>query len=244
MKYSFHAEAEKELNDARDYYNNCQNGLGSEFVEEVYAAIQNILSFPHAWAPLSKNTRRSLTNRFPYGVIYQITHDEIPEEYMELKGFSPVADMRAKILILGTFPGEESLRQKEYYAHPRNLFWDMMGSICGAGRDKDYNARLTILKKKRIALWDVLKSCSRQGSVDTGIRDGRFNDFNTFLSRYSVKAVFFNGKTAERLFQQHVVIPKSMPAPHLFVLPSTSPANARMAKDEKVRRWCEVKQYL
>ena len=77
MKYSFHAEAEKELNDARDYYNNCQNGLGVEFVEEVYAAIQNILSFPHAWAPLSKNTRRSLTNRFPYGVIYQITHGEI-----------------------------------------------------------------------------------------------------------------------------------------------------------------------
>jgi len=166
------------------------------------------------------------------------------EEYMELKGFSPVADMRAKILILGTFPGEESLRQKEYYAHPRNLFWDMMDCICGAGRDKDYNARLTILKKKRIALWDVLKSCSRQGSVDTRIRDGRFNDFTTFLSRYSVKAVFFNGKTAERLFRQHVVIPKLTPSPHLFALPSTSPANARMAKDEKVRRWREVKQYL
>ncbi|MDO8445658.1 MAG: type II toxin-antitoxin system RelE/ParE family toxin [Deltaproteobacteria bacterium] len=77
MKYSFHEEAEKELNDAIDYYNECQNGLGYELVEEVYSAIQNILLFPHAWAPLSQNTRRCLTNRFPYGVIYQITHDEI-----------------------------------------------------------------------------------------------------------------------------------------------------------------------
>ena len=77
MKYSFHEEAEKELNDAIDYYNECQNGLGFEFVEEVHSSIQNILLFPSAWAPLSPNTRRCLTNRFPYGVIYQITADEI-----------------------------------------------------------------------------------------------------------------------------------------------------------------------
>ena len=77
MKYSFHAKAEKELNDAIDYYNECQNGLGFEFAEEVYATIENVLSLPHAWSLLSPHTRRCLTNRFPYGVIYQITHDEI-----------------------------------------------------------------------------------------------------------------------------------------------------------------------
>ena len=77
MKYSFHADAEKELNDAIDYYNECQNGLGHEFAEEVYSSIRNIISFPQAWAPLSPNTRRCLTNRFPYGVIYQITENEI-----------------------------------------------------------------------------------------------------------------------------------------------------------------------
>jgi len=77
LKYSFHSDAEKELNEAITYYNECQNGLGLEFAKEVYLAIQNILSFSHAWPPLSANTRRCLTNRFPYGVIYQITDEEV-----------------------------------------------------------------------------------------------------------------------------------------------------------------------
>jgi len=68
LNYSFHPDAEKELNETIVYYNECQNGLGLEFAKEVYLTIQNILSFPHAWAPLSENTRRCLTNRFPYGV--------------------------------------------------------------------------------------------------------------------------------------------------------------------------------
>lgn len=77
MKYSFHPTAETELNQAVDYYNKCQGGLGQEFAKEIYLAIQNILSFPDAWAPLSANTRRCLTKRFPYGVIYQTTDDEV-----------------------------------------------------------------------------------------------------------------------------------------------------------------------
>ncbi len=77
MTYSFHPLAEKELNDAIDYYNKCQDGLGIEFAEEVYKAIQFILQFPQAWSPLSKNTRRCITNRFPSGVIYQEKKDEI-----------------------------------------------------------------------------------------------------------------------------------------------------------------------
>ena len=77
MKYSFHPAAEKELNDAVDYYNECQSGLGLEFAKEIYSTIQNILSFPDAWAPLSANTRRCLTSRFPYGVIYQTADKEI-----------------------------------------------------------------------------------------------------------------------------------------------------------------------
>jgi hypothetical protein len=77
LKYSFHPAAEKELNATIDYYNECQSGLGLEFATENYRSIQNILSFPNSWAALSANTRRCLTSRFPYGVIYQTTVEEI-----------------------------------------------------------------------------------------------------------------------------------------------------------------------
>ena len=77
MKYSFHPAAEKELNEAIDYYNDLRSGLGLEFTKEIYSSIQNILLFPDAWAPLSANTRRCLTSRFPYGIIYQATDREI-----------------------------------------------------------------------------------------------------------------------------------------------------------------------
>jgi hypothetical protein len=77
MKFSFHPDAEIELNQAVDYYNDCQPSLGWDFSREVYISIQNIIAYPEAWTPLSKNTRRCLVNRFPFGVIYQITKNEI-----------------------------------------------------------------------------------------------------------------------------------------------------------------------
>ncbi len=77
LKYSFHPSAEKELNDAVDFYNAVQKGLGLEFAKEIHHTIQNILSFPNSWMPLSAHTRRCLANRFPYGVIYQATSEEI-----------------------------------------------------------------------------------------------------------------------------------------------------------------------
>jgi len=77
MKYRFHPEAEAELNDAVDYYDACQEGLGLEFAREVYTAIENICDFPLAWTPLSQNTRRCLLKRFPYGVVYQFNAGQI-----------------------------------------------------------------------------------------------------------------------------------------------------------------------
>ena len=77
MTYSFHPEAQTDLNQAVDYYENCQSGLGSEFLNEVEAAIKRILQFPEAWSNLSHRTRRCLTNRFPYGLIYQTQENHI-----------------------------------------------------------------------------------------------------------------------------------------------------------------------
>lgn len=162
-----------------------------------------------------------------------------------LEGFQPVAGNSSKILILGTFPGEESLRQKQYYAHPRNLFWTIMAQICGAGRDLDYEDRLNILKNSNIALWDVLKTCSRQGSLDTNIRNGFYevNDFKKFLAEHGIKAIFFNGQKAGELFQR--IPATTLPElPVLAILPSTSPANARIPKDTKISRWLLIKEHL
>jgi hypothetical protein len=77
LRYSFHAAAEAELNEAVDYYNGSQKGLGNEFLREIYRTIQNILAFPDAWSPLSANTRRCLSKRFPYGVVYQVVNNEV-----------------------------------------------------------------------------------------------------------------------------------------------------------------------
>lgn len=77
MRYSFHPAAEAELNQAVDYYDECQTGLGLEFLKEIYRTVQNILAFPHAWSHLSPNTRRCLSKRFPYGVVYQLAGEEV-----------------------------------------------------------------------------------------------------------------------------------------------------------------------
>lgn len=80
------------------------------------------------------------------------------------KGFPPIADKKAKVLILGSMPGEESLRKNEYYANPKNCFWRIMAALLGFGGDLNYEERTRILKKNRIALWDVMKSCERRGA--------------------------------------------------------------------------------
>lgn len=160
-------------------------------------------------------------------------------------GFPPIVGSSPKVLILGTFPGEESIRQKQYYAHPRNLFWEIMGLIFGAGRDIEYEDRLNILRNSNIALWDVLKTCNRHGSLDTNIRNGCYevNDFNKFLAKHDIKAICFNGKKAGGLFQR--IPATTLPElPVLSVLPSTSPANASIPKDDKISRWFLIKKYL
>ena len=77
MKYSFHPSAKTEFTETIEYYEECRIGLGLEFAKEVYSTIQRVVQFPEAWSPLSKSTRRCLTSRFPYGLIYQILDDEI-----------------------------------------------------------------------------------------------------------------------------------------------------------------------
>jgi len=158
-----------------------------------------------------------------------------------VQSFAPVETRVARILILGTMPGAESLRQKQYYAHPRNQFWKIAGSLLNFGPTDSYTTRVTALKKAHVALWDVLKSCTRATSLDSDIDEASAypNDFEAFFAKHpAVRKVFFNGATAEKLFHKNVALSPDIQRNLQFTrLPSTSPANARWTFESKKKAW-------
>jgi hypoxanthine-DNA glycosylase len=158
-----------------------------------------------------------------------------------LKGFPPVSNRRARVLILGSMPSEASLAARQYYAFRHNQFWRIAGDVCGFAPDASYERRKAALRRCRIALWDVLESCIRPGSLDSAIREDsiRVNDFAAFLAAHpGIRRVCFNGARAETAWRRYVAprLPKSL-ALELRRLPSTSPAHAGMRYREKLRAW-------
>lgn len=153
-----------------------------------------------------------------------------------------MANAGARVLILGTLPGQVSLREGQYYAHPQNQFWRIMGQLFGASRDLRYEQRLRRLRANRIALWDVCASAHRPGSLDGDIRSGTIvlSDFAPFLrSHRRIEMIGFNGGTAAKLYRKLVLptLPDEAREIRLETLPSTSPAHAAMSLDEKLKRW-------
>jgi len=166
-----------------------------------------------------------------------------------LRGFPPVADGKARVLILGSMPGAESLRRRQYYAHPRNPLWDFMGILFGAGRELNYPRRLARLRAAGVALWDVTRRCRRPGSLDANIEPASVtpNDFNALFKRCpQIRAVFFNGAKAAELFRRRVLpgLEPWLGRPVLRVLPSTSPAHAALSRAAKLARWRQIKRWL
>jgi double-stranded uracil-DNA glycosylase len=165
------------------------------------------------------------------------------------RSFPPVLGAAPRLLILGSLPGRASLAAREYYAHPRNQFWDLMGDLVGAGRDLPYARRLAILREHRIALWDVIAEARRPGSLDTAIDPAsvRHNDIAALIGREpGIRAVAFNGGAARTLFQRHVAprLTAADPALVRLALPSTSPAHARLRPDGKRAAWRAILDYL
>ncbi len=163
----------------------------------------------------------------------------------KIKSFSYSASKDAKILILGSMPGEESLRQQQYYAHPRNLFWEFMGDMFGFDKSIPYSMRLEKLKQNKIALWDVVYQCKRPGSLDSEIKISTTepNDFVSFFEKYKgIKTVFFNGKKAEALFKRFIIKKNLLINYNLsfYQLPSTSPANASITREIKIKEWSKI----
>ena len=162
-------------------------------------------------------------------------------------GFPPIVDPDATVLILGSLPSRKSLEASEYYAHPQNAFWRIMGEFFGAGPDVPYAKRTVLLKRNNIAVWDVLASSDRPGSMDSDIdiATAKPNDFASFLTMYStIRLVCFNGQKAARMFKDMVLSRRNGPQPDLRyeTLPSTSPAFAAMSFEEKLRKWSIVLQ--
>lgn len=156
------------------------------------------------------------------------------------RSFPPIANPDATILILGSMPGQASLTANAYYAHPRNAFWPIMAALLGFDVNADYAQRVAALKAARIALWDVLHSCNRPGSLDADIAPDSLvaNDLPVFLQQHpAIRRVFFNGGKAEACFRKHVAPSLAAPALQCMRLPSTSPAHAALSFERKLAAW-------
>jgi hypoxanthine-DNA glycosylase len=162
--------------------------------------------------------------------------------------FPPILAPDIRLLILGSMPGERSLQMQQYYAHPQNAFWKIMGDLIGAGRKLAYPERVERLKAHGIGVWDVLASCHRaNSSLDSAITDMQANDFaRLFSEQPALTQVFFNGAKAEEAYRRFVL--RSLPETYGYLrytlLPSTSPAHAGMPYSEKLNRWKQVLETL
>ena len=155
-------------------------------------------------------------------------------------GFPPIRPTQAKIMILGTMPSVKSMEERFYYAHPRNAFWPIISHLAKRSLSTECEKTEACIELG-ILLWDVLQACEREGSLDSAIQQPKANDFESIFLQYpQLNVVYFNGQTALKLFKQHVWKVQSLPKDlELVVLPSTSPANARLKIDDKIMIWEE-----
>lgn len=153
---------------------------------------------------------------------------------LALRGFPPVIDARVRTVILGSFPSEASLAAGQYYAHPRNQFWPILGRVLGEPlHELAYEQRLRRMLAHRIGLWDVLGACERTGSLDAHIRAPQANDFAPLLALAPrLTRVLFNGQTAGRFAARFAAAGLAV-----AVLPSTSPAHAGRSFEQKLALW-------
>ncbi len=161
-------------------------------------------------------------------------------------GFEPIVSENAGLLILGTMPGVASLLKQQYYGHPRNAFWPIMAVLYGISPEADYQLRKEVLLGNGVAVWDVLQSCSRQGSLDAHIdRDSiKINDFSGFFAQFSfISRIAFNGRMAEKLYKKYVLpsLNQRVAEFEYQSLPSTSPAYAGLSLEQKIEAWKIIK---
>ena len=159
---------------------------------------------------------------------------------MKKYSFPPIANAEAKILILGTMPSVQSLKACQYYGNPRNAFWKILFTVFNTPFSADYNKKKSLLLENHIALWDVLETCMREGSLDSAIEQEIPNDFDSFLKTHTnITHIYFNGQKAAAYFKQYAKLDHKY---HLATLPSTSPANAGKSFEAKRNEWSVIQQ--
>ena len=155
------------------------------------------------------------------------------------EGLPPVFGTVPRIMVLGSFPGTRSLEAGEYYGNPNNQFWNIIERSLGIPQSLPYEERINEIGRAGIALWDVIRSCERNGAMDNRIRNARVNDIPAILERYpSIQVIGLNGKTAGKFFSR--AWPAGFNDVNVTVLPSTSPANARIRLEEKICAWHRI----
>jgi TDG/mug DNA glycosylase family protein len=191
--------------------------------------------------PLPSLFQEELIHIFLKNRIGILPHDDISMNMNAAspeRGFLPVHGESVEVLILGSFPSRQSLGKKEYYGNPQNHFWHIIEALFNIDRHLPYAVRISRLTEHRIALWDILSGCCREGSADVQIRKPVFNDLAAFLRAHpSIRLVALNGNTAGRYYHQ-MTISTLVPS---VILPSTSPANARVSFPEKVSAWSIIR---
>ena len=155
--------------------------------------------------------------------------------------FPPLIDKDSKILILGSFPSIKSFEKSFYYSHPTNQFWKILATLFNDETPGSIDEKKEFLKKNKIALWDMVKSCSRSNSLDSSLKEIEVNDIESLLKAYpDIEAVFFTGRLSQKLFLKHF---SHLEIPN-FYLPSPSSANAGMNFEDKLKRWAVLKDFL
>lgn len=158
-----------------------------------------------------------------------------------ISSFPPIIDDVSKILILGSIPGVKSLEKQQYYAHPQNAFWKIIFTLLEEEFTENYAERIQVLKKHRIALWDVIDSCERKGSLDSEIRNEEANQIAELLDEHpNIQAIFCNGGKSYKNLQK--ILGKDFKIP-IFLLPSTSPLHT-VSLEKKLEDWEKIKFYL
>ena len=175
------------------------------------------------------------------------SHDALPSvelpkaDLPRLQGLAPVVGPGAKLLVLGSFPGVASLLAQQYYAHPRNQFWPILSALWGlevgeALNALPYSERLSVVKGRGLAIWDVYAGCVREGSLDSAIKASELNDLAGLIRQVpTLRAIAHNGGESAR----HTRVTQALGLP-VFKLPSTSPANASWSFERKLAAWREA----